>query len=498
MSIANIEPLESTLRKQLHDPLDPFSTPLDYQAETQLRLNTLSHSAPLSIVVGMGPGGITAIDRLSRAGHHVLAFEADNTPSGKLPLVSPEKGLHTLGLLESFQVLARSNVHAYLNAVVSSDGVNEGISLPELVTKSQATEVFFGTGTRERHTYLLDGADIGDYRGHAYAYELIGQMNKWITQGKNLADFPLDFDPSGEAVVISGAGLVALEDMGKLILAYQIAIQLKERGIDLTQQENPFAQLKLASQPLTTLINLYKESSEAGAKIREWLGDDLSLSGQEAAITLLSRLHERGIKKTLILYRRSESEHVKENTSVKLTPSGEPDNRLTKDQLKGLSRVGGYQILYNREPGSVTLNADRISTLKLIERNYHSADRSSYTEKESLRPALVISALGGASPTINLHNNQKLTPGNITTLNNVTYSVIGNAVSGKGNRAASIAATNEVFKNLPTRDHQIYGDVVSAITYLDTLGYAPANVILNTLNNLPTLVLQKLTKAITK
>lgn len=489
-----LQSLEQDLRHHFHIPEDPFSISPTYEQEASLRQQKLDYPQPVTIVVGLGPGGVEAVNARGRAGHHVFAFDAGQTPSGKLPLVSPDKGLHALGITEALKALTIPTVHAYLGAFISPSGEGTGISLPELVGRSNASEVLFGTGTRERRTILVDGHDLGEYQGHAYAYELIGQMNEWMTAGKNLADFPLAFDHSGDSVVISGAGLVALEDMGKLILAYQLAIKLREHGVDITEQDNPFAQLKLAAQPLSTLVTMYNDIGEVGKKVRAWLGNDLVLTGQTANQTLLPRLHELGIKPTHILYRKSQQEHVRKDSTVKSKPDGTPDNRLTQDQLNALSRVGGYQMMYSREPGFVSVKDGRINTLTLITRDYDSSDKS-YSTKEVLHPALVISALGGESPKIKLAEGQILTPNQPILIGNTTFAVIGNAVEGKGNRNASIASTETVLKSLDATQHletlPPSHTVRETVAWLDSLGLAPSNIVHTTLSNLPELLLTK-------
>jgi hypothetical protein len=129
-------------------------------------------------------------------------------------------------------------------------------------------------------------------------------MNKWMTNGKNLGEFPLDFNHDGNEVFISGAGLVSLEDMSKLILAYQIINKMNSQGVDITALGDPNLQLKFSGQPLTTLKAMYADSSDSGAKIRQWLGADLNLGGQDYQSVLLNRLHELGIKRTYVLYRK--------------------------------------------------------------------------------------------------------------------------------------------------------------------------------------------------
>lgn len=477
MSITNKEILgaESSLRAMLHDPADPYPVPLTYDAELIDRQLAQFQAKYISILIGTGPGGRTYAHNRTSRGHHVLAFEKTTTPRGKLELVAPHKPLLREGLLEAFTTFTRPYVYTYLNTPVDFTGSGEGIPLCELVDLTGAKEVIFATGTKERRTKLTTGEDLGIYKGHSYAYELIGEMNKWMNRGQNLADFPLDWNEAGDQVVISGAGFVAMEDMSKLILAWQILRKLNQIGVDITKFPDESSQFQFASLPLSKLAEMYKDTGENSQKIKTWLGKDLVLTGQDASIVLLNRLYELGIKPTKILYRKSKLD-------------------LNDNKLTAFSKLGGFTLAYNSEPGSVETKGNQIKSLTLIHGEYNGNTRISYQTKETIQPAYVISALGGESSPIEI-DKHPLEPDKPLRINNVTYAVIGNAVAGKGNKAKTIDSTREVLVDIdryvsPTPT--IKPDALTrTLVYLEALNYLPANVILETLLHTPPLLQQK-------
>jgi glutamate synthase (NADPH/NADH) small chain len=156
-------------------------------------------------VVGSGPAGLAAADRLNRQGHHVAVFEKDELPGGLLRLGIPDFKLNKkiidrrLRLLEDEGIVFRNNVE-----------VGRDLPVADLLGSFDAVCLAVGAGLPR--DLPVEGRNL---RGIHFALDLLRQQNR-LVRG---ADIPKEerIAIEGKRVVIIGGGDTGSDCVGASI-----------------------------------------------------------------------------------------------------------------------------------------------------------------------------------------------------------------------------------------------------------------------------------------
>ena len=150
-------------------------------------------------VVGAGPAGLFAAQKIGQAGHEVIVFNRDIKPGGLAEYgIYPTKDKMKIGLRKQFaKVLSLPNVH-YLGHVSVGNGA--AISIPEL-RQFSPTAMVFSVGAQGAKQLGLPGSDSrGVYSAKDFVY-FYNSLPPFATQ-----DFSV-----GKRIAIVGMGNVAVD-----------------------------------------------------------------------------------------------------------------------------------------------------------------------------------------------------------------------------------------------------------------------------------------------
>lgn len=151
------------------------------------------------IVVGAGPAGMFAAQKIAQAGHEVLILNRDIKPGGLAEYgIYPTKDKMKIGLRKQFaKVLALPNVHYLGHVCVADKGC---LSINDL-REFGASAIVFAVGAQGTKKLGLDGSSArGVYSAKDYVY-YYNQLPPFASQ---------DFS-SGKRVAVIGMGNVAID-----------------------------------------------------------------------------------------------------------------------------------------------------------------------------------------------------------------------------------------------------------------------------------------------
>ncbi len=149
-------------------------------------------------IVGSGPAGIGCAERLARAGHAVVIFEAWPEPGGVLLYGIPDFKLNKPAVARKFDELRRLGVEVRTNTRIGTD-------LPFEQLRSEFDAVFLGYGASEGSRLGIPGEDApGVYQ----ATEFLVRANLEPEQLPEEMRAPL---PTFESVVVIGGGDTSMD-----------------------------------------------------------------------------------------------------------------------------------------------------------------------------------------------------------------------------------------------------------------------------------------------
>ena len=149
-------------------------------------------------VVGSGPAGIGCAERLARAGHHVVIYEAWPEPGGILLYGIPDFKLNKPAVERKYEELAQLGVQ-----VVTSTRIGEDIAFEELRRDFDA--VFLGYGASEGS---LLGLEHEDAPGVFSATEFLVRAN---LEGEQLPEDMREALPQPRNVIVIGGGDTSMD-----------------------------------------------------------------------------------------------------------------------------------------------------------------------------------------------------------------------------------------------------------------------------------------------
>jgi ferredoxin/flavodoxin---NADP+ reductase len=150
-------------------------------------------------VVGAGPAGMFAAQRIAQAGHQVVILNRDIKPGGLAEYgIYPTKDKMKVGLRKQFaKVLALSNVHYLGHVCVATTGC---LSIHEL-RQFNPSAIVFAVGAQGTKKLQLDGSSArGVYSAKDFVY-FYNQLPPYTSQ---------DFS-TGKRVAVIGMGNVAID-----------------------------------------------------------------------------------------------------------------------------------------------------------------------------------------------------------------------------------------------------------------------------------------------
>jgi ferredoxin--NADP+ reductase len=150
-------------------------------------------------VVGAGPAGLFAAQKIAQAGHQVVVFNRDIKPGGLAEYgIYPTKDKMKTGLRKQFaKVLSLPNVH-YLGHVQVGEGCP--VTIPEL-REFSPTAMVFSVGAQGAKQLGLPGSDA---RGVYSAKDFVYYYNQ-------LPPYPSQDFSTGKRVAVVGMGNVAVD-----------------------------------------------------------------------------------------------------------------------------------------------------------------------------------------------------------------------------------------------------------------------------------------------
>ena len=145
-------------------------------------------------VVGSGPAGLTAANRLNHAGYEVTVFEKDEKPGGLLRFGIPNFKLGKNIIDRRIRLMEDEGVHFQVNMAVGKD-----LPMEQLLDKYDA--VCLATGAETPRDLPIEGRDL---KGIHFALELLGQQNR-LLEGIAI-DETQRIDCAGKRVLVIGGG----------------------------------------------------------------------------------------------------------------------------------------------------------------------------------------------------------------------------------------------------------------------------------------------------
>ncbi len=429
---------------------------------------SILNNSPVTIVIGGGIGGVPAIESAKSQGHKVLVFEAESSPGGKLRNVAAEKHHLKTGVSMLLKSTSDGKVFSFYNAPVALKPGDSGLSLAELIDKFDPSNVYISTGTRERHAIIpQENRDYDEYSNHSYAYELSRQINDHIGNGERLGTLELDFNESGDTVVIIGAGLVGLEDLPAGILAWQIDRLLLKENIEIPES---FDYLKFTAKPIKYLKELFNtltaQKNENSEKMLKLFGEGFGTEND--ATVVADKLHKLGINQTLVAYRGTKEDIL-----------NKPLTTIKSGTLVALPRINVYGLSLQTTIKSIKANRNTIISVELSTEN----------GPKSVKPAYIIHAIGGTAPEV-IVGGTKLNTKIPLIHEGVLFSHMGNVIAQLGNMEAAIAQSNLRLEEIARLNHASHE--VSAMAFIDALswmsqqGLIPANPAMAVAESYPT------------
>ncbi|MEM6749148.1 MAG: glutamate synthase subunit beta [Planctomycetota bacterium] len=155
-------------------------------------------------IVGSGPAGLAAAERLARRGHAVTVYEKDDRPGGLLmygvPNMKLDKGLvdRRIALLE--QAGVRFEV-----------GRELGKDLDPQRLRAESDALLLALGAQRARPLTIDGADLP---GVVPAMDYLTHATRAQGKGRTTDRVPPEFDAAGKDVVVIGGGDTGADCVG--------------------------------------------------------------------------------------------------------------------------------------------------------------------------------------------------------------------------------------------------------------------------------------------
>jgi glutamate synthase (NADPH/NADH) small chain len=192
-------------------------------------------------VVGSGPAGLAAADRLNQLGHSVTVFERDAKPGGFLRYGIPDFKLDKA-------IMDRRVALMQAEGVIFSCGVEVGKDIPAETLKRDFDAIVLSGGSRSCRDLKVPGREL---EGVAFAVDYLAQSNRRVSG----EPYPgTELDAKGKKVVVIGGGDTGSDCVGTAnrqgaASVYQIELLPKP------PEKRP------ASQPWPVFPRLYKLTS---------------------------------------------------------------------------------------------------------------------------------------------------------------------------------------------------------------------------------------------
>lgn len=153
-------------------------------------------------VVGSGPAGMACAQQLTRAGHEVTLFEADDKVGGLLRYGIPDFKLEKKIIDRRLNLLQEEGLKI-------KTGVRVGVDLPAAKLLKDFDAVCLTMGAREPRDIKIEGRDL---KGVHFALDYLIQSNKVVSGGKIPDDSLISAE--GKNVVVIGGGDTGADCVG--------------------------------------------------------------------------------------------------------------------------------------------------------------------------------------------------------------------------------------------------------------------------------------------
>ncbi len=184
-------------------------------------------------VVGSGPAGLAAADRLNRAGHHVTVFERADRIGGLLRYGIPEFKLEKRILDRRLDILLAEGIEM-------RTGVEIGIDLPVSSLRRQFDAIVLCGGAPAPRDLQIPGRELN---GVHFAVDYLTQQNKLLA-GDRIPPGEV-ISAAGKRVVIIGGGDTGADCLGTAHRQGARSVhqfELLQRPPDARADDNPWPQ----------------------------------------------------------------------------------------------------------------------------------------------------------------------------------------------------------------------------------------------------------------
>ena len=155
-------------------------------------------------IIGSGPAGLSAADRLNQAGHRVTVFEKNDAAGGLLRYGIPDFKLNK-------RVIDRRLALFQEEGIVFKTGVNVGIDLPAKQLLQEFDAVVLALGTEQPRDLPVEGRSL---EGIHFALEYLTQSNRKVAGKPVLGK---EINAKGKHVLVIGGGDTGSDCVGTAI-----------------------------------------------------------------------------------------------------------------------------------------------------------------------------------------------------------------------------------------------------------------------------------------
>jgi glutamate synthase (NADPH/NADH) small chain len=167
-------------------------------------------------VIGSGPAGLSAADRLNQAGHLVTVFEKNDAIGGLMRYGIPDFKLNKTVIDRRLHLFEKEGITFKANVLVGTD-----ISSDDLLENFDA--VVLSTGSEQARNLLVEGRELD---GIYFAMDYLKQSNLKVA-GKEIPEDKM-IDAKGKNVLVIGGGDTGSDCVGTAI---------RQRAASVTQIE---------------------------------------------------------------------------------------------------------------------------------------------------------------------------------------------------------------------------------------------------------------------
>jgi ferredoxin/flavodoxin---NADP+ reductase len=288
-------------------------------------------------VVGAGPAGLFAAQKLALAGHEVIIFNRDVKPGGLAEYgIYPVKDKMKVGLRKQFaKVLSLPNVHYFGHVPV---GKNSPISI-EALRGFKPAAILFAVGAQGTKKLGLPGEDaLGVYSAKDFVY-FYNQLPPFASQ---------DFS-TGKRVAIIGMGNVMVDIARWLILddpahnAEEIIVIARRGPLEAKFDDKEFSHIHMHLDR-----QAFQEELQRVQERMTGVGQDIKKVAQETFVCL-SKFPEQPKATPRLTFRFL-------NSPVEIIPG--PDGRIARLRV-------AENILVERNGGVAAKTTDQITDLEV-------------------------------------------------------------------------------------------------------------------------------------